>query len=125
MKPCAVFLIALCLLTPLGFSQPGQNAGVDGRLGILGSSLAFQGRTGVFPTGTVRLSMSTTSCNPGVINIPWLQAGDVRHPYIGFLVARLDPGAGRLLQISNRSYIKHGFFALNNTQCSSSCTTAL
>src|SRR5438105_6103840 len=101
MKPFAVFVVALCL-TPLAFSQPGQNAAIDGRLGILGTSLAYQGRVGTYPNGQVRLSMATTSCNPGTANLIWFQQPDVRHPYIGFLIARVDSGGGRIVQISDR-----------------------
>jgi hypothetical protein len=119
MKPFAVLVVALCL-TPLAFSQPGQNAALDGRLGILGTQLSYQNnRIGVFPTGQVRFSMATTSCNPGTANLIWFQSSDVRHPYIGFLIARVDNGGGRIVQISDRSWIKHGFFALNNSQCTS------
>jgi hypothetical protein len=117
MKSRAVFVIALCLASSLA-AQTGGNAAIDGSLGLLGSSLAYQGRVGTYPSGHVRLSMATTSCNPGQVNLPWLPASDLRHPYIAFLIARLDPGAARLTQISHRSYLKHGFFALSNNQCS-------
>lgn len=118
MKPCAVFVTAFCVASCLTPAQSGANPGVDGRLGQLGTGIAYQVRSGTYPTGSVKFSMATTSCNPGSVNLPWLQANDLRHPFIGFLIARLEPNAARITQISDRCYIKHGFFALSNNQCS-------
>jgi hypothetical protein len=102
-------------------AQPGANAGVDVSLGILGPQLATAGRSGTVGTGFVGMAMATTSCNPGTINVPWLQYMDSRHPCIGFMVVREQNG--RLYQVSDRSYVKHGFFALSNSQCTP-CTYA-
>jgi hypothetical protein len=118
MKKLVLACLVFCLAAPFSDAQTGGNSVVDGRLGQLGSSLAYQGRTGTYPAGNIRFSMATTSCNPGAVNLPWLQASNVTHPFIGFLAARLEPGATRLVQISDRSWIKHGFFALSNNQCS-------
>ncbi|NOT29750.1 MAG: hypothetical protein HOP15_04790 [Planctomycetes bacterium] len=41
---------------------------------------------------------------------------DPDHPFIAFLLAR--EANGRFEQISDRSYVKHGFFALSSTFCS-------
>ncbi len=96
-------------------AQPGAHPGVDVSLGILGPELAYQGRTGAVGSGYVGMSMATTSCNPGTINVPWRQAMDPRHPFIAFMAVReLN---GRLYQISDRSYVKHGFYALSSSQC--------
>jgi hypothetical protein len=59
--------------------------------------------------------MSTTSCNVGTIDLPWFAPMNANHPFIAFLVTREE--SGRMVQISDRSYVKHGFFALSNSQC--------
>lgn len=102
-------------LAPTAAAQLGSHPGVDVSLGILGPELAYQGRTGAAGSGFVGMSMATTSCNPGTINVPWRQAMDLRHPFIAFMAVReLN---GRLYQISDRSYVKHGFYALSSSQC--------
>ena len=106
MKERTYALAALAVLGALAFpaaAQTGATAGVDGSLGVLGSSLAYQGRIGVYPTGQVRMSMATTSCNPGNHNLIWFAAPDLHHPVIGFLTARVDSGATRIIQVSDRS----------------------
>jgi hypothetical protein len=59
--------------------------------------------------------MSTTACNKGSAVVPWLKAMNPNHPFIAFLVAK-DDGT-RLRQISNRSFVKHTFFALEQDFC--------
>ncbi|HET6205070.1 MAG TPA: hypothetical protein VFI25_19940 [Planctomycetota bacterium] len=121
MKERTYALAALAVLGSLGFpaaAQTGATAGVDGSLGILGSSLAYQGRIGTFPNGQVRMSMATTSCNPGNHNLIWFAAPSLPHPVIGFMAARVEPGATRITQVSDRSWVKHAFFALSSNQCS-------
>jgi hypothetical protein len=81
------------------------------------SSLTAMGRTGAFPAGLNGFAMTTTSCNTGTSNIPWNQAMAPTHPMISFIVARREPGDTRLTQISDRSFIKHGFFATNSGGC--------
>lgn len=116
-RPLGAVMFLAALALPAA-AQPGATVGVDGSLGILGSQLAFQGRIGTFPNGQVRMSMATTSCNPGNHNLIWFQAGDTRHPVIAFMAARVDSGASRIVQVSDRSWMKHAFFALSNNQCS-------
>jgi hypothetical protein len=99
----------------IALTQSNTVPGVDVKLGAL-SSLTAQGRTGTFPTGMNGLAMSTTACNMGTVDVPWLAAMQDNHPCIGFLVAR-ERGT-RMVQISNWSFVKHGFFALSNSQCS-------
>ena len=43
------------------------------------------------------------------VDVPWLQAMAEDHPFIAFLLVR--ESNGRLVQISDHSYVKHGFFA--------------
>jgi hypothetical protein len=98
------------------FGQSNQIPGTDVSLGLL-SSLTSVGRSGSFPNGLNAFAMATTSCNLGSVNVPWLSPMQENHPYIGFMLARQEPGATRLVQISDYSYVKHGFFALSNDQC--------
>lgn len=98
------------------FGQSNVIPGTDVSLGIL-SSLTSVGRTGTFPTGLNAFAMATTSCNLGSVNVPWNGPMQEDHPFIGFMLARQEPGATRLVQISDYSYVKHGFFALSNSQC--------
>ena len=122
-------LAFLGLLALPASAQPGANSNIDVSLGAL-SSLSLQGHTGAFPNGVMGVAMQTTSCNlmaaPNGLNTPWLISSgsanascltpmERRHPVIAFLAARLS--GDRLVQISDRSYLKHGFFALSQTIC--------
>ncbi len=97
-------------------AQSNSIPGTDVALGIL-SSFSFQGRQGAFPTGVNAFAMATTSCNLGTVNVPWLEPMNENHPTIAFLAVREDAGGTRLRQISDRSFLKHGFFALSSSQC--------
>ncbi|MFT7464347.1 MAG: hypothetical protein ACI9EF_002702 [Pseudohongiellaceae bacterium] len=88
---------------------------LDVSLGIL-SGINQVGHTGTFPNGRVGLSMATTSCNVGDVNVTWLAAMNEDHPGIAMQVYReMD---NRFEQVAV-SWIKHGFFALSNSQCNS------
>jgi hypothetical protein len=97
--------------------QSNQVPGTDVSLGALdvGTDVAYWGRTGNFPSGTAGFSISTTACNLGIVDVDWHAPMDEEHPFIAFLFAR--EADGRMEQISSRSYVKHGFFALSNSQC--------
>ena len=110
-----LFLGVLLGLAPMADAQPNQEPGKDVSLGILGG-IYRMGRTGSYPNGTCGLAMSTTSCNVGSIDLPWLAPMNPDHPFIGFLVVR-DEG-DRMVQVSDRSYVKHGYYALSSSQCS-------
>lgn len=102
-------------------AQANVIPGTDVSLGFL-DSLTAVGRDGNFPGGMNALAMSTTSCNKGTVDVPWLQPMDEDHPFMGFLIVRYDD-SGRMTQVSNYSYVKHGFFALASSQCDS-CTVS-
>ncbi|MFG0317792.1 MAG: hypothetical protein ACF8XB_11000 [Planctomycetota bacterium JB042] len=114
--------LSLRLLVPLGIAaaagvasgQPNTIPGTDVELGIL-DGINVHAHTGAFPTGEMSMSMSTTSCNVGSVNVPWLAPMNPDHPFIAFMVARETDG--RLEQISDRSFVKHGFYALSSSQC--------
>jgi hypothetical protein len=67
----------------------------------------------------VGLSAGTTSWNIGNRDMIWIQNPDNRHPMITWNLYRLKND--RFEQIG-MSHVKHGFFALGNTQCGGSCT---
>lgn len=108
-------LASVAGFSTLTFAQSNVINGLDVKLGRL-ESLVVQGRTGTFPGGQNGLAMSTTSCNVGSVDVPWLAAMADNHPYIAFLVAR--ERGNRMVQISDYSFCKHGFFALSDNQCS-------
>ena len=87
----------------------------DVSLGAL-SSLQQAGHIGTIPTGTTALSMATTSCNLGTVDVPWLAPMQTDHPMIHMALYRLLNGRFEQIGIS---WLKHGFFALSNNQCSS------
>jgi len=106
-------------LAPDADAQSNQIPGTDVALGLLDDINAV-GRTGTFPNGLNGAAMSTTSCNFGSVPVPWFNPMDEDHPFIAFLVTREDED-GRLVQISDRTAVKHGFFALSNNQCNIGC----
>ena len=103
-------------------AQSNSIPGLDVRLGELGPIQALGRRA---EGGVNGVAFLTTACNVGTVTVPWIDGdstvpmGD-DHPWIAFLVARYD--GQRLVQISDRSYVKAGFnvFAGNLCgQCSS------
>lgn len=86
----------------------------DVSLGAL-SSVQQAGHIGTIPTGTTGLSMSTTSCNLGTVDVPWLAPMQTDHPTIHMALYRLLNGRFEQIGIS---WLKHGFYALSNSQCS-------
>lgn len=96
-------------------------AGADPRGDILDVRIAelygltTMSRDGTYPTGISGLSAATTSCNVGTVDVPWIAAMDERHPCIGLAMYREENG--RLEQIG-RNWLKHGFFSLNDDDCS-------
>jgi hypothetical protein len=86
---------------------------LDVALGIL-SSIRQSGHEGTFPTGQVGLTMSTTSCNLGNVDVPWLAPMLEDHPLIHMALYRLMNGRFEQVGVS---WMKHGFFALSNSQC--------
>ncbi|MFG0329303.1 MAG: hypothetical protein ACF8PN_05325 [Phycisphaerales bacterium] len=66
----------------------------------------------------VGLSIATTSWNVGNRDLMWFASPDNRHPFIVGNMYRLKND--RFEQIG-QSWIKHGFYALGNTQCGGQC----
>jgi hypothetical protein len=93
--------------------EPNFGVGVDVSTGRL-SSIQQVGHAGTFPTGTASLSMSTTSCNVGTVDVPWLAPMQEDHPVIHMAIYRLLDGRFEQIGVSE---MKHGFFALSNSDC--------
>jgi hypothetical protein len=110
----------LGLVGALGAAQSNVDLGIDVRLAEI-DDLRALGRAGTFPNGVNGCAFETTACNVGTKEVLWQQAMDPDHPFICFLLAR--ESNGRFEQISDRSYVKHGFFALSSTFCSSCSPT--
>jgi hypothetical protein len=101
-------------LAAMTSAQSNTINGLDVKIGEV-KSLTAMGRTGTYPNGMNGCAMTTTACNMGSVDVPWLQAMQENHPFIAFLVAK-ERGT-RMVQISDYSFCKHGFFALSNSQC--------
>ena len=95
-------------------AQPNVINTLDVSLSGMGN-LTQLGHEGTFPTGRSGLAMETTCCNEGGVNVDWFAPMDERHPFIAFMMTReVD---GRMEQISDRSYVKHGFASINASGC--------
>lgn len=94
---------------------PARGGGtfLDVTLGELYGLLDF-GRTGTYPNGRVGLAASTTSCNTGDVDVPWFGPMDEGHPLIGLTMYRLENDR---LEMIGMNYLKHGFFALDQSDC--------
>jgi hypothetical protein len=112
--------LLVCTVSAAASAQSNTIAGLDAEMNRIGN-LTTKGRKGTFPHGTSGVSFDTNICNTGSVAIEWKVAMDPRHPIIAFMLAReLN---GRLEQISDRSDVKHTFFATNASDCSF-CTDA-
>jgi hypothetical protein len=109
-------LVVPLLLAGVARAQSNADPAIDLKLGDL-TDLTALGRSGTFPDGVNGCALETTACNLGTKRISWQAAMDPDHPFICFLVAR--ESGGRFRQISDRSYVKHGFFALSANFCGS------
>lgn len=113
--PSSWIVAPFCLaLGSLSAAQANAVPGLDVRLSAM-RELAVFGRLGAFPSGMNGIAIETTVCNEGTLEVPWMQPMNPDHPFIAFLVASVRDG--RIVQLSNRSYVKHGFFALNGRSC--------
>ncbi len=70
---------------------------------------------GTYPAGTAALSLATTACNVGDTDVPWHAPMATDHPTIAMALYRMLNG--RLEQVGV-SWMKHGFYALSNNDCS-------
>ncbi len=101
-------------------AQSNQIPGTDLRLADA-FGFGHRGRLGVFPNGVNGFSAGVTVCNIGTVTLDWRAPMDDRHPMYAFLVTR--EADGRFEQISDRSYVKHGFASINANFCGT-CRTS-
>ena len=112
----AAVLGLLSLANAQGNLRPGTDVSLS-NLGGIGSPSGS--RNGTFPNGTQSWGVSTTSCNVGAINVPWLSRMNVDHPSIAMFMYR--EYQGRFEQISKFMGVKHGFTSTNSGGCTPSC----
>lgn len=115
-----LFLLSLLGVSSALAAQPNLRPGTDvtNTLGSLGSPGTTQGgRFGTFPNGQQTWGVTTTSCNVGTINVPWLRDMNVDHPQMGMWMYR--EYNGRFEQISQFTGVKHGFTSTNSPGCGS------
>ncbi|MEZ4649469.1 MAG: FlgD immunoglobulin-like domain containing protein [Candidatus Eisenbacteria bacterium] len=104
------------LIEPNFFDGEGGEY-LDVALGFL-DSIDEVGRLGEYPNGISGITMATTSCNKGTVDIPWEAPMDMDHPGIDMQLYReTDVGLYDKFEMVGYSDIKHGFFALSNSQC--------
>lgn len=97
---------------------PGQSTGPDVIVGVLSHDIITNYNS---LGGIEALSVGTTSCNLGNTPLIW-QSGGINHPVIGQNLFRLKlvDGSRRFEQLG-QSWLKHGFYALSDYACCSTC----
>lgn len=99
--------------------SPTQSQGPDVIVGVL----SHDGISNYTSAGGIEaFSMGTTSCNLGNVNLNWIDQPSNLHPVIGQNLFRLKLVNGtRRFEHLGQSWLKHGFFALSDNACCSSC----
>lgn len=100
-------------------TETPEAAGLDISLSAMGSLATASNptaRVGTFPNGRTGLTMSTTSCNVGTVNVPWNAPMQTTHPVIALNLYRVKDG--RFEQVG-WSWLKHGFLSTNSNGCGS------
>lgn len=107
-------LFTASLATALASAQGNTIPGLGVRLAEL-DDLNANGRTGTYPNGRNGFSCLVSVCNNGSVPVNWFAAMDPQHPFYAFLLCReVD---GRFVQISDRSFVKHGYASINDNLC--------
>lgn len=92
-------------------------AGLDvslSAMGLLAVASNPTAKVGTYPNGRTGLTMSTTSCNVGTVNIPWNAPMQTTHPVIALNLYRVRNGQ---FEQVGWSWLKHGFLATNSNGC--------
>ncbi len=117
---CLGALAWVSLSTVSVLAQSNAITGRDIGIERFGSLSAGNRGVGAFPNGASAFGIGTTSCNPGTDPIPFEPAMSVNHCFIHYILAR--ESGGRLVQISDRSYVKHTFGSSNDPSiCGGTC----
>lgn len=101
--------LATWLLISCNAAAHARNVGPDVIVGDIHQTLSFGQKDGVFA-----FAIGTTSCNVGDRELNWID-NTPAHPVIAQNLYRLEDG--RFQQIG-LSWLKHGFFALQRSVCS-------
>ncbi|MGA1523749.1 MAG: hypothetical protein ACO4CZ_07255, partial [Planctomycetota bacterium] len=120
LRTSVALLAALPLLATTLSAQVNKVPGRDATLPLVESFRSY-GRTGSYPNGTTGAALGVTVCNVGTGNIGWNQPMNPDHPMYAPLVVRLADD--RVEQISDWSYVKHGFLSINANFCGT-CSTS-
>ncbi len=110
-RTAITFLVTLAPIQALA-AQSNTVAGLDGNLFDISSPRVWGRRGPAHPGGEIGFSARNDMCNPGTVLIPWQAAMQPNHPKFGFMITR--ESGGRMVQISDWSYIKHAFTSLNS-----------
>ena len=114
MRLTTLSLLAIGICTPSLVAQANAVKGRDADLFVV-EQLSQAGRMGTFPNGRNGISAGVRICNTGIGNINWRAPMDPRHPFYSFMICR--ESNGRFEQISDRSFLKHGFASINGSLC--------
>lgn len=104
-------LAAVALSGAASLAQSNTVQGLDGMLFDISEPTVWGREGAAWPNGRLGFSVSNTMCNPGSVLIPWAQAMAENHPKFGFMVTRITDD--RMVQISDRSFVKHAFLSVN------------
>jgi hypothetical protein len=115
------FLFAMLVATGAALSQSNVVPGLNLRLFTTQSIHAYI-RSGTYPNGVTAIGAGTTCCNPGSVPVPFQPVMSPNHGFIHYIVAR--ESSGRLVQISNWSYVKHTFGSNNPWRSSATASAA-
>src|SRR5688572_22138962 len=105
-RPTLSILLSIVPIHGLA-AQSNTVSGLDGDLFDISSPRIWGRRGPTFPGGEFGFSARNDMCNPGSVLIPWQAAMQPNHPKFGFMIVR--ESGGRMVQISDWSYIKHAF----------------
>lgn len=109
-RPTALTATAILSLSAL--ICEARSAGPDVIVGFIDGGRQFS----VLPTGELAITAGTNSCNGGTQPINWRALPDAEHPVISLNL--YQEKNGQFKQLAS-TWVKHGFFATNESACSS------
>ncbi len=135
--PAAVLMLVILGHVQVASAQSSSCSGGAAGCGSVGGPDVIVGDLGYHPTGETSVvnfsssggleafSVATYSCNIGTTWLNWQQSPNANHPVIGQNCFRLKhdaAGYNRFEQLG-QSWLKHGFYALSQTYCCTSCSS--
>lgn len=107
-------------------SSCGASSGPDVIVGDLGYHPGGEPSVSNFSSsgGLEAVAVATYSCNIGTTWLNWQQSPNANHPVISqnFFRLKHDAGGYNRFEQLGQSWLKHGFYALSQTYCCSSCS---